>query len=59
MNFPELLSSVHGTIATFFLMGFAGAFAELAEVTHSGVKRIKWGVGIMATAAILLVSSGL
>ncbi|OHA47948.1 MAG: hypothetical protein A2806_02645 [Candidatus Terrybacteria bacterium RIFCSPHIGHO2_01_FULL_48_17] len=59
MNFPELLSSVHGTIATFLLMGFTGAFAELVEITHAGVKRIQWGVGVMTTAAILLVSSGL
>jgi hypothetical protein len=59
MGFPELIASVHGFIGTVFLMAFAGAFAELIELTHAGVRRIKWGVGIMTGAMFLLVTSGL
>jgi hypothetical protein len=59
MNFPEFLSSLHGFLATIYLMSFAGAFAELVELTHAGIRRVKWGVSLMALTAILLVTSGL
>ena len=59
MSVPEFLASIHGFFATIYLMAFAGAFAELIELTHAGVKRVKWGVAVMTATAILLVSSGL
>lgn len=59
MNFPELLAGIHGLIGILFLIAFGWAFAELVELTHAGIKRVKWGISLMATTSVLLVSSGL
>jgi len=44
----EVTAIIHGLLGTIFLMAFAGAFAELIELTHSGVSRLKIGTALMA-----------
>lgn len=50
---PEITAIVHGFLGTVFLMAFAGAFAELVEITNSGIKRLKIGVTLMAASIII------
>ena len=49
----EVTAIIHGLLGTIFLMAFAGAFAELIELTHSGVSRLKIGTALMAGSVIV------
>ncbi|MBS3120033.1 hypothetical protein J4475_04405 [Candidatus Woesearchaeota archaeon] len=51
---PEITAIVHGLLGTVFLMAFAGSYAELIQLTHAGMKRVKWGITIMAGTAIII-----
>ncbi|MEK6967472.1 MAG: hypothetical protein AABX51_02470 [Nanoarchaeota archaeon] len=55
---PEITAIVHGFLGTVFLMAFAGAFAELVEITNSGIKRLKIGVTLMAASIIITALLG-
>lgn len=54
----EFIGILHGFLGTIFLMGFSGAFAELIEMTHAGIGRIKLGTAVMFAASLLLSFTG-
>ncbi|TAL57955.1 MAG: hypothetical protein EPN86_01025, partial [Nanoarchaeota archaeon] len=49
----EVTAIIHGFLGTIFLMAFAGALAELIEITHSGVNRLKIGVSLMFASVVI------
>ncbi len=49
----EITAITHGFLGTVFLMAFAGAFAELIELTNGGIKRLKIGAVLMLASITL------